>query len=127
VLADSLTFDNQIFFIGFSPDSAAEMNCQAGTGTNFLYRVSVVNGDPIVNNLDVLSEEDADEARQERLEQGGIAPPPAVLFPSPDDPTDCVGPACNPPPILCIGVECRSDIFPPNNPVRTLWTQDGIQ
>ena len=73
---------------------------------------------------DQLSE--ADEARLERLQQGGIAPDPTILFPRPDDPDTCEGPQCSPPPLMCIGVECRDPLFP-NNPVRTLWTQDGIQ
>jgi len=126
VLADSITFNDEIFFVAFSPDVGAGINCAAGAGANFLYRVSVVNGDPIVNNLDALLESEADEARLDRLQQGGIAPAPTILFPSPDDPDNCEGPQCTPPPIMCIGVECREPLFP-NNPVRTLWTQDGIQ
>ena len=126
VLADSVTFDNEIFFVAFSPESAAELDCSAGTGSNFLYRVSVVNGDPIVNDIDALDPADADDARIDHLQQGGIAPAPTILFPSPDDLDNCEGAACIPPPIMCIGVECRDPQFP-NNPVRTLWTQDGIQ
>ncbi len=126
VLADSVTFDNEIFFVAFSPDPAAERNCSAGKGSNFLYRVSVVNGDPIVNDIDALDPADADDARIDHLQQGGIAPPPTILFPNPDDPENCKGATCVPPPIMCIGVECR-DLRFPNNPVRTSWTQDGIQ
>ena len=99
--------------------------CMAGAGTNFLYRVNVVNGDPVVNNLDTLAAIDADAARQSSLQQGGIAPSPAILFPS-ADPATCNGAQCNPPPIGCVGVECFNPGFA-NNPVRTLWTQDGIQ
>lgn len=126
VLADSVTFDGSVFFVAFSPDSAAAENCSAGRGTNFLYRVSVVNGDPVVNNLDTLDPADADDARQETLAQGGIAPTPTILFPSPDDPNACVGAQCSPPPIMCVGVECGDPNFE-NNPVRTLWTQNGIE
>ena len=125
VLADSVTFDNEIFFVGFSPQSNSQVNCTAGQGTNFLYRMSVINGDPVVNNLDALDPADADDARAETLAQGGIAPSPTILFPSPDDP-DCQGAACSPPPIGCVGVECFDPGFV-NNPVRTLWSQDGIQ
>jgi type IV pilus assembly protein PilY1 len=125
VLSDSITFDNQVFFVAFSPDSNAAATCAAGKGTNYLYRVSVVNGDPIVNNLDTLAAADADAARRQTLQQGGIAPTPTVLFPSPDD-ANCTGADCSPPPIMCIGVECTDPGFE-NNPVRTLWTQDGIQ
>jgi type IV pilus assembly protein PilY1 len=47
-----------------------------------------------------------------------------LRFPSPTDP-DCTGSECSPPPIGCVGVECFDPGFP-NNPVRTLWTQDGV-
>jgi len=125
VLSDSITFDNSVFFVAFSPDSDAATSCTAGRGTNFLYRVSIVNGDPVVNNLDTLDPNDADDARRQTLAQGGIAPTPTVLFPAPADP-DCTGPQCAPPPIGCVGVECFDPGFA-NNPVRTLWTQDGIE
>jgi type IV pilus assembly protein PilY1 len=125
VLADSVTFNDTVHFIGFSPDSSGISACEIGRGTNFLYSVSVVNGDPIVNNLEALDPADADDARRSQLAQGGIAPTPTVLFPSPDD-ADCEGAACSPPPIFCVGVECSDPSFD-NNPVRTLWTQDGIE
>jgi type IV pilus assembly protein PilY1 len=125
VLSDSLTFDNSVLFVSFTPDSNAAASCSVGLGTNFLYRVSVVNGDPVVNNLDALDPNDADDARRSTLAQGGIAPTPTVLFPSPDD-QNCTGAACSPPAIACVGVECFDPGFA-NNPVRTLWTQDGIE
>ncbi|MDJ0939076.1 MAG: PilC/PilY family type IV pilus protein [Woeseiaceae bacterium] len=122
VLSTSATFNNEIFFVAFSPDSANAAQCAAGAGANFLYRVSVINGDPIAD-LDNLAPGSEDAARVSDLAQGGIAPSPAFLFPSPDP--SCTGEDCNPPPIYCVGVECRDPGFD-NNPVRTLWTQDGI-
>lgn len=124
VLADSLTFDDQIFFVAFTPDSNAAATCSAGKGTNFLYRMSAVNGDPIVPNIDTLNPLLADDERRTTLQQGGIAPTPTILFPSPDD--NCVGANCNQPPLGCVGVECFDPGFNPF-PVRTLWTQDGIE
>jgi type IV pilus assembly protein PilY1 len=124
VLADSLTFDDQIFFVAFTPDSNAAATCSAGKGTNFLYRISAVNGDPIVPNIDTLNPALADDARRTTLQQGGIAPTPTILFPSPDD--NCTGADCNQPPLGCVGVECFDPGFNPF-PVRTLWTQDGIE
>lgn len=124
VLANSITFNNDVFFVAFSPQNNAQSSCLPGTGTNFLYRVSVINGDPVVNNLDALAPGDADAARRMQLAQGGIAPSPSILFPSPDDP-DCDGAACSPPPVGCVGRECFDPGFA-NNPVRTLWSQDGI-
>jgi type IV pilus assembly protein PilY1 len=78
-----------------------------------------------VNNLDTLLADDADEERVTELAQGGIAPTPAFLFPASTDP-DCEGTECAVPPIGCVGVECFNPGFV-NNPVRTLWTQDGIE
>ena len=124
VLAESLTFDNQIFFVSFTPDTNAASSCSAGKGTNFLYRVSAINGDPIVPNIDQVVDGTEDQLRRSTLQQGGIAPSPTILFPTPED--DCVGSACKQPPIGCVGVECFDPGFQ-NNPVRTLWTQDGIE
>ena len=67
---------------------------------------------------------DSDAARVTALQQGGIAPTPAFLFPSGD--SSCTGSDCAPPPLGCVGVECFDPGFA-NNPVRTLWTQDGIE
>lgn len=125
VLSDSLTFDDSVFFVAFSPDINLANACAAGAGTNFLYRVNVENGDPVVNNLDSLAPSAADDARRSTLQQIGIAPSPVIIFPSADAAT-CTGAACSPPPIGCVGVECFNPGFA-NNPVRTLWTQDGIQ
>lgn len=128
VLASSTTFDNEIFFVSFDPTSVGATNCGTGQGQNFLYRVSVVNGDPIVNNLDAIIPGGEDAARRTPLAQGGIAPSPSVLFPSgpTNDSGECSGSSCNPPPIMCIGVECNQLGFA-NTPVRTLWSQDGIE
>ncbi len=126
VLAESTTFDNEVFFVAFSPDAANAIGdtCAAGVGRNLLYRVSVVNGDPI-GNLDNVTPGSEDSLRVTDLSQGGIAPSPRFLFPSPDD--SCpAGVDCEQPPLGCVGVECFDPGFP-NNPVRTLWTQDGIE
>ena len=109
--------------MAFSPDVAAASTCATGRGRNFLYRVSVVNGDPITDLSNVV-EGTEDQLRVQDLAQGGIAPTPRFLFPQPD--ADCTGASCNPPPLGCIGVECFDPGFQ-NNPVRTLWTQDGIE
>ena len=125
VLTDSVTFDNSIFFVGFSPDVRAAADCRASVGSNFLYRMNIVNGDPVVNNRDLLTGDTADDARSVDLAQGGIAPSPTFLFPSSGD-ENCEGESCLQPPLGCVGVECFDPGFV-NRPVRTLWTQDGIQ
>jgi len=123
VLAESVTFNDQIFFTSFDPTDVGADTCGVGRGANYLYRVSVVNGDPVVLNLDAVTPALADEERREKLGQTGIAPTPTILFPTPD--ATCTGAACSPPPVMCVGVECSSPGFN-NVPVRTLWTQDGI-
>jgi type IV pilus assembly protein PilY1 len=124
VLADSVTFNDEIFFVSFSPDSSGALACNVGQGTNYLYRVNVINGDPIFEDFSTIIAGDEDTARKQRLAQGGIAPSPQFLFPNPD--ANCVGEDCKPPPLGCVGVECFDPGFE-NNPVRTLWTQDGIE
>jgi len=124
MLSASATFDNSVFFIGYEPNVASASTCQVDPGDNYLYRVNVANGDPVANNLDTMTPGESNAARTTALEQGGIAPTPTFLFPGAPDP--CTGAACSPPPIGCVGVECFSPGFT-NNPVRTLWTQDGIE
>ena len=123
VFANSVTFNNEVFFVAFSPDASGAATCAAGAGRNFLYRVSVKNGDPITDISTIVAGQE-DNERVLDLAQGGIAPSPAFLFPSPDP--SCTGDDCSPPPIGCIGVECFDPGFD-NFPVRTLWTQDGIE
>lgn len=127
VLAESQTFDDAVYFVSFQPQVASADPCQAGLAVNRLYKVAIRNGDPVVDlaTLDPTDPDAVDEERVTELEQGGIAPKPMFLFPSPDDP-NCQGQECAPPPIGCVGVECFDPGYA-NNPVRTLWTQDGVQ
>ncbi|MGB5470000.1 MAG: hypothetical protein WBM64_06250, partial [Woeseiaceae bacterium] len=124
MLSSSATFNNSVFFLGYEPNILSASSCEVAPGRNFLYRVNVANGDPVANNLDGMTGTEADAARTTALKQGGIAPTPSFLFPGADD--SCTGDACSPPPIGCVGVECFNPGFV-NNPVRTLWTQDGIE
>ena len=127
VLSDSRTFDNAVYFVTMEPTVNSSDPCQAGLSVNRLYRVDVVNGDPIIENWDgiTLDPEAADDARVKQLEQGGIAPKPTFFFPSPTDP-NCTGSECAPAPVGCVGVECFDPGYE-NFPVRTLWTQNGIE
>ena len=127
ILSESRTFNDYIYFVSFEPEVSSSEPCEAGKSVNRLYRVSVQNGDPKLDyEAPVPTDpEDIDEERVTKLEQGGIAPVPVFLFPSGTD-NSCTGAECQPPePIGCVGVECFDPEFP-NNPVRTLWTQDGI-
>jgi type IV pilus assembly protein PilY1 len=124
VLADSVTFADSVFIVAFAPDENTINACQPSTGLNFLYQVSVANGDFAVNNLDSPVDDEA-TAYVTEIGQGGIAPSATVLFPGSTNP-DCEGAECTEPPIFCVGPECFDPGFK-NDPVRTLWTQDGIE
>ncbi|MCI0516652.1 MAG: hypothetical protein L0Y45_02355, partial [Woeseiaceae bacterium] len=96
VLSDSQTFADSVFFVSFEPTVGSADPCQAGLSVNRLYRVNVANGDPVVP-LDTLDPNDAEginASRVTELEQGGIAPKPSFLFPSPTDP-NCTGEECS--------------------------------
>ena len=125
VLSPARTFDNAVYFVSFEPQIDSSDPCRAGLSQNRLYRVSVVNGDPVEDLLPTVTNgPEVDAARVTRLEQGGIAPQPVFLFPG--GPENCTGEDCSPPPLACVGVECFDPEFP-NNPVRTLWTQDAVE
>jgi type IV pilus assembly protein PilY1 len=126
VLSTARTFNDTVYFVSFEPRQNSADPCQAGLSLNRLYRVKVANGDPVIPEGTAVPPDGAaaDDARVSRLEQGGIAPQPVFLFPSPWQ-EDCTGSECMPPPIACVGVECFDPDYP-NLPVRTLWTQDGV-
>ncbi len=123
ILSESRTFNDQVFVVSFQPNIAQLEACNPGGGTNRLYRVSVVNGDPPPPEDAAVPDPDP---RSEELLQEGIAPETVFLFPSPDDPVNCVGKECAPDPVGCVGVECFDPGFD-NLPVRTFWTQDGVE
>lgn len=128
ILSDSQTFDDSVYFVSFEPQVNSLDPCQAGLSVNRLYRLDISNGDPVVPSdaaVPILDGQDADDARIKELEQGGIAPKPVFYFPSPADP-NCIGIDCKPRPVACVGVECFDPSFQ-NRPVRTLWTQNGIE
>ena len=127
VLSDARTFDDSVYFVTFEPQVNSLDPCQAGLSVNRVYRLDVSNGDPTFREeiSDESEPEEIDEARILTLEQGGIAPVAVFLFPSSWD-RDCKGSECVPRPLACVGVECFDPDFT-NRPVRTLWTQDGVE
>ena len=125
VLAESRTFDNKIFFTTFSPQGGAGA-CSLSTGVNRLYAVNAVNASPFTDldqdgdlNLDI-------DDRSRTLKTGGIAPEVVFLFPSPDDPHNCLGNQCTPNPECIGGLEVCNLGFD-NDPIRTFWNQDGAE
>jgi type IV pilus assembly protein PilY1 len=119
VVAESLTFQNTLFFTTFSPGGNGDA-CVAAGGLNRLYQISVIDGAPRTNLDGSIDPNDpeggpgelTEEDRFATLNQGGLAPKPVIFF--------------EPGPIGCVGVECDPPGFD-NLPVRTRWNQDGTE
>ena len=127
VLAESRTFDNQVFFTTFTPGAGASANnCEPALGTTKLYIVDIFNGGP-VHNLDGVGDNtNLSETDRWASTRGSISSEVIFLFPSPDDPTTCVGDECTPAPVACVDLFC----FPPgfaNEPIRTVWSEENAQ
>jgi type IV pilus assembly protein PilY1 len=80
-LVSSRTFNDQVIFTTYTPNSQppADPCAGVGTGTNRVYVVSVLNGAPTLDRNKDGSMTTAD--RSQDLKQGGIAPETAFLFP----------------------------------------------
>jgi len=128
VLAEARTFNNQVFFTSFEPGAGAggnTTNCKPALGTNRLYTVSLFNGAP-VNNLDgPIDGSPLTEADRYREFEGSLPSEVVFIFPSPDDPTNCVGNQCTPPPVACVDLFCFAPGFA-NDPIRTFWSQQSV-
>ncbi len=151
-LAEARTIESMIQFTTYEPNSdstTASASCAPGVGTNRLYTISAFSGAPVYN-LDSAVDPDGDDDgdgvpngadsdddgdgvpdssdpdsvndRDTELQQGGLAPEVVWLFPSPDNPTTCVGAACRPDPVCLVGLEsCGVGVS--LAPVRTFWVQ----
>ncbi len=129
VLSDARTFNDSVYFVTFEAGVNSVDPCQAGLSVNRVYKMDVSNGDPSFGtddgSLENATPEEIDAARVMMLEQGGIAPVAVFMFPSAWD-QSCKGDECRPEPVVCVGVECFDPDYN-NNPIRTLWTQDGME
>lgn len=126
VLAESRTFSGTILFTTFTPipSASTQYSCTVTGVKNSLYAVNALDGSP-ARNRDGSGPADELDDRRTDLAQGGIAPPPVILFPSPDEPTACTGAACSPPPVCLVGVE-QCGVGFTNTPVRTFWSQQNV-
>lgn len=123
-LAESRTFQNQIYFTSFEPSeiSTDPATCSSKFGINRLYVLAAATGRP-VRNFDTSTPENASTSdRWKELKQRGtIAPEAIFVFPTPDSGEG------QPPrvdPVCLIGLEnCGSGLT--NPPVRTYWEQRG--
>ncbi len=127
-LSEARTVQSWIQFSTYEPNSASTVvstSCSPAVGTNRLYTVSAYTGAPVLNRENPTDPPDSTDDRDTELAQGGIAPEVVWLFPSPDDPINCVGAECRPPPRCLVGLEnCGVGIN--MAPVRTFWRQTGV-
>ncbi|MGQ0429584.1 MAG: pilus assembly protein [Gammaproteobacteria bacterium] len=127
-LSEARTVQSMIQFSTYEPNSASITNptsCSPAVGTNRLYSVSAFTGAPVLDRENPTGPPDSADDRDTELFQGGIAPEVVWLFPSPEDPVNCVGAECRPPPQCLVGLEnCGVGIN--LAPVRTFWRQTGV-
>lgn len=125
VLSEARTFNNQIYFTTFTPDAPDPNDCEPRLGTNRVYVTNLFNGAP-VNNLDgSVDDETLTVADRSREFSGSIASEVTFLFPTADDPENCVGDECAPPPVACVDLFCFPTDFG-NAPIRTFWSQQSV-
>jgi type IV pilus assembly protein PilY1 len=127
-LAEARTIESMIQFTTYEPNSAsttASASCAPGVGVNRLYTVSAFTGAPVFDRESPADPPDSVDDRDTELAQGGLAPEVVWLFPSPDNPTTCVGAECRPDPVCLVGLEsCGVGVN--LSPVRTFWRQQGV-
>jgi type IV pilus assembly protein PilY1 len=122
-LAESRTFQNQIYFTSFVPTliSSDPAKCSSKFGRNRLYVVDAATGNPVENfDTSVAGATDASDRSRELTQSGTIAPEAIFVFPTPDGGQN----AAAVPPICLVGLEsCGTGLL--NPPVRTYWQQRG--
>jgi len=127
-LSEGRTIQSMIQFTTYEPNSdstESSASCAPGRGTNRLYTISAFTGAPIINRENPADPPDSVDDRDTELAQGGIAPEVVWLFPSPENPTTCVGKDCRPDPVCLVGLEsCGVGVS--LAPVRTFWRQTGV-
>lgn len=125
VLAESRTFQNNIYFTTYSPQQRAYNAefCVATVGLNRLYVVGAAEADPVQNFDASTAGPSSVSDRFKELAQGSIAPEVLFVFPTPDvDPNNPNAPPPAVPPFCLVGLEsCGTGMS--NPPVRTYWQE----
>jgi type IV pilus assembly protein PilY1 len=122
VLAESRTFQGDVYFTTYSPvpRGSTDDGCGIKFGLNKLYIVSALDARPV--RVDDAATESTDD-RSSDLAQGSISPEVVFIFPTPPD-TNPNGPDPAVPPVCLVGLEtCGFGLS--NPPVRTYWRQRG--
>jgi type IV pilus assembly protein PilY1 len=126
VLSEARTFQGAVLFSSYDPDGGKANQvsaCTATQGSNDLWIVKALNAAPFADR-DVDGTLETEDRRGD-LSQQGIAPEAVIIFPSPDDPTNCQGAACSPPPVCLVGLENCGITFT-DAPVKTFWSQKDV-
>lgn len=127
VLAESRTFNNQVFFTTFTPGAGTSTNnCEPALGVTKLYVVDIFNGGAVHNFDGVGDLTNLTVTDRWRSTGGSISSEVIFLFPSAADPSTCVGDACTPPPVACVDLFCFLPGFA-NEPNRTTWSEEDMQ
>jgi type IV pilus assembly protein PilY1 len=125
VLVPSRTFNDQVIFTTYTPNTTVPSDpcLGVGTGTNRVYVVNVFNGAPTLDrNKDGTLTTDE---RSQDLRQGGIAPETAFLFPADDGGVGGAGNAGGPGgTVTCLsGVEVLGVCTNFNQRRKTYWRE----
>ncbi|HEY7672564.1 MAG TPA: PilC/PilY family type IV pilus protein, partial [Gammaproteobacteria bacterium] len=112
VLAETRTFNNQVYVTTFRPGTSG-VTCHPALGTNRQYVMSLFTGRPVNNRDGSVATDPLSVA--DRYDEWFGAPPPETVFIFTDDGINS-----------CVGVECGLENFPPF-PIRTFWTQESIE
>jgi type IV pilus assembly protein PilY1 len=127
-LSEARTIESMIQFTTYEPNAdstGVTASCAPAVGTNRLYTISAFTGAPVYDRENPEDPPDSADDRETELAQGGIAPEVVWLFPSPDNPTTCVGAECRPDPVCLVGLE-NCGVGLSLAPVRTFWRQIGV-
>ena len=125
-LAEARTFQGAVLFTTYDPNAnqvVSTTGCSSTSGRSGLWVMKVLDAAPYVDRDSDATIEAED--RRTDLNQGGLAPEAVIVFPSPDDPTNCQGAACSPQPVCLVGLENCGVSFT-DAPVKTFWSQHDV-
>ena len=107
VLQPALSLNGRLYFSSFAP--ALSAGCGEPVGQNRMYTLELRDGQPPRAPAGEPLDPSHPPARAQLLEQQGIAPGPALLWPA------------GTPAMVCIGIECREADPAPTAPRRSWW------